>query len=167
MCCPLWDEPATQEVPTGLEHYSTGRTPFWGWVWELGWRLSPQCLGACWHGQVKRQALKARHALVCCPACPACLLPPIFAFFLTIYWGVLPLMQPQGTYHTITRLVPALLAVKGLLQWRWGQKADKNLKAALFNYSPPARVMLKDGSFLPPCHAVGPHLGEPLSSFGR
>ncbi|KFP52133.1 Transforming protein p68/c-ets-1, partial [Phoenicopterus ruber ruber] len=22
-CCPLWDEPATQEVPTGLEHYST------------------------------------------------------------------------------------------------------------------------------------------------
>ncbi|XP_061224425.1 protein C-ets-1 isoform X1 [Neopsephotus bourkii] len=23
MCCPLWDEPATQEVPTGLEHYST------------------------------------------------------------------------------------------------------------------------------------------------
>ncbi|KFO81863.1 Transforming protein p68/c-ets-1 [Cuculus canorus] len=22
-CCPLWDEPATQEVPTGLEHYGT------------------------------------------------------------------------------------------------------------------------------------------------
>ncbi|NXC20739.1 ETS1B protein, partial [Corythaeola cristata] len=21
-CCPLWDEPATQEVPTGLEHCS-------------------------------------------------------------------------------------------------------------------------------------------------
>ncbi|NXX94721.1 ETS1B protein, partial [Centropus bengalensis] len=23
MCCPGWDEPATQEVPTGLEHYGT------------------------------------------------------------------------------------------------------------------------------------------------
>ncbi|NXR32867.1 ETS1B protein, partial [Zosterops hypoxanthus] len=22
-CCPLWDEATTQEVPTGLEHYST------------------------------------------------------------------------------------------------------------------------------------------------
>ncbi|NWI56395.1 ETS1B protein, partial [Calyptomena viridis] len=22
-CCPLWDEPATQEVPTGLEHCGT------------------------------------------------------------------------------------------------------------------------------------------------
>lgn len=85
----------------------------------------PQCLGACWHGQVKRWALKARHALVCCPACPACLLPPRFALFLTIYWGVLPLMQPQGTYCSITRLVPALLAVKGLPRWRWGQNADK------------------------------------------
>lgn len=50
-------------------------------------------------------------------------------------------------------------------QWKWGQKADKNLKVALFNYSPPVGAMLKEGSFLLLCHGVGARLEEPLSSF--
>lgn len=43
-CYPLWDESAIQEVPTGLEHYSTGRTPGLG-VCEEGWRVPPLLVG--------------------------------------------------------------------------------------------------------------------------
>lgn len=42
-CCPPWDEAAIQEVPTGLEHYSTGRNPVLGGVG--GGRPAPPCVG--------------------------------------------------------------------------------------------------------------------------
>lgn len=35
-CCPPWDEAAIQEVPTGLEHYSTGKNPVLGDVGGAG-----------------------------------------------------------------------------------------------------------------------------------
>ncbi|POI24346.1 hypothetical protein CIB84_011903 [Bambusicola thoracicus] len=44
-CCPPWDEAAIQEVPTGLEHYSTGRNPVLGDMGCGEGRPAPPCVG--------------------------------------------------------------------------------------------------------------------------